>query len=58
MNNTCLIFYRFENYFFIPKCEKFWTVYVLMFYRQWHPRDRSVQSVLNVTMTKTNVLGC
>ena len=27
-------------------------------YRQWHPRDRSVQSVLNVSMTKTNVLGC
>ena len=27
-------------------------------YRQWHSRDRSVQSVLNVSMTKTNVLGC
>ena len=55
MNKTFLIFYRFENYFFIPKYEKFG---LFMFYRQWHPRDRSVQSVLNVTMTKTNVLGC
>ena len=34
------------------------TFLIFMFYRQWHPRDRSVQSVLNVTMTKTNVLGC
>ena len=45
-NRSFLIFCRSENYFFILN------------YREWHPRNRSVQSVLNVTMTKINVLGC
>ena len=29
---------------------------LFIFYRQWHPRDRCVQSVLNLTIRKTNVL--
>ena len=45
-NRSFLMFCRCENYFFILN------------YRQWHPRNRSVQSVLNVTMTKIYVLGC
>ena len=31
-----------------------WTIFDYL----WHPRDRSVQSVLKVPMTKTNVLVC
>ena len=45
-------------YYYFLKKEKKRKTFFFIYCREWQPRDRSVQSVLNITMTKTNVLGC
>ena len=55
----CMIIFFFSFYFLIKLtlsfiCANYW---LFIHFRQWHRRYQSVQSALNITMTKANVLG-